>query len=200
MNQEKAFTSLHQKLTAFHPLSQKSWEAIKENLYTKNVRENEFFAREGGQVQELAFIVSGIVRMFFVDEEGNEWIKLFVLKDDFLQANINPYEKGYNVQALKDTELLCVRYTKLIQLMEVHKDIQSLSQKLTMYYVSKKQQREVDLLSKKGSERYKDFCLEYPTLENEIAHYHIASYLGMTPTQLSRIRKECKALTNVNDK
>jgi len=95
---------------------------------------------------------------------------------------------------LTDTELLCINYDKLFRLFEEYKELNELSQKMIMYYVSLKQKRELSLLSKKGLERYKDFCVEYPTLENEIAHYYIASYLGMTPTQLSRIRKEYKAI------
>jgi hypothetical protein len=51
-----------------------------------------------------------------------------------------------------------------------------------------KERREIELVLLQADERYKIFKQEYPNLENLIPQYHIASYLGVTPTQLSRIR------------
>jgi hypothetical protein len=51
-----------------------------------------------------------------------------------------------------------------------------------------KEKREIELVLLRADERYRIFKEEYPTLENLISQYHVASYLGITPTQLSRIR------------
>jgi CRP-like cAMP-binding protein len=53
-----------------------------------------------------------------------------------------------------------------------------------------KEKRESDFLRKNGTQRYMDFIIEYPLLEKRIPHYYIASYLGLTPVSLSRIRKK----------
>ena len=81
MNKEEALIALYEKLK---PLSKDCWDSMTSLLYTKTLKGNEFFCKEGGRVKELAYVASGVVRIFFIDEEGNEWIKRFVLKDDLL--------------------------------------------------------------------------------------------------------------------
>ena len=71
-----------------------------------------------------------------------------------------------------------------------HKQINVFIQKLTFEYLEQKQDREIRLLSEEAMSNYLMFRENFPDLENKIPHYHIASYLGITPTQLSRLRKK----------
>ena len=64
-----------------------------------------------------------------------------------------------------------------------------------IYYLEKnwlvaKEIREVEIVQNNAAQRYKKFLAEYPSLEERLPQYHIASHLGITPTQLSRIRKK----------
>ncbi len=106
-------------------------------------------------------------------------------------ASISPEKTAItNIQALSDVELIKIPYTKLIELSSTYPEIDAFIQRLSFNYLSQKQDREISLLSKQAKHNYKEFRIAYPDLENKISYYHIASYLGITPVQLSRLRKE----------
>ena len=77
-----------------------------------------------------------------------------------------------------------------MKLSSKYKEISLFIQKLTSSYLEQKQLREIRLLSENSLNNYLYFKEVYPDLENKIQHYNIARYLGITPTQLSRIRKK----------
>jgi hypothetical protein len=66
--------------------------------------------------------------------------------------------------------------------------LERFARKLAESYFVLKEKREIELVLLEAGERYLIFQKEFPGLENRIPQYHIASYLGITPTQLSRIR------------
>lgn len=74
--------------------------------------------------------------------------------------------------------------------MKNNQDIERLARKLAELFFVQKEQREIDIVLLDADKRYLLFQKEFPGLENMIPQYHIASYLGITPTQLSRIRKK----------
>ena len=80
--------------------------------------------------------------------------------------------------------------TELMKVSVKFKEVSSFIQKLTFEYLEQKQDREIRLLSEEAMANYLLFRKMFPKLENNIQHYHIASYLGITPTQLSRLRKK----------
>lgn len=71
---------------------------------------------------------------------------------------------------------------------EAHPMVERLNQMIAEGFFVKKEHREMSLVMNDASERYALFRQEYPDIENQVAQYHVASYLGITPTQLSRIR------------
>jgi hypothetical protein len=68
--------------------------------------------------------------------------------------------------------------------------IERLARILAEYFFVRKEKREIELVTLEAKERYAIFQKEHPKLEQRIPQYHIASYLGITPTQLSRIRSK----------
>lgn len=93
-----------------------------------------------------------------------------------------------NQQALTDCVILIGNYKKLIDLLDHHQDLERLLRKIAERYFVVKEKREVEIVLLEANKRYAIFQNEYPDLEQVIPQYHIASYLGITPTQLSRIR------------
>ena len=95
-----------------------------------------------------------------------------------------------NQQALTDCQLLICDYKKIIYLLDQHQDLERLLRKIAEHYFVDKEKREVEIVMLEAIKRYTIFQKEYPQLEQLIPQYHIASYLGISPTQLSRIRKQ----------
>jgi len=190
---DKHKIQLRTSIDRIYQLGNKCWSEIEPFVYIKELDKSEYFSREGQLTRDLGFISSGILRIFYLNDKGEEWNKNFLQKYDFVASSISPEKKSItNIQALTKTLILCIPYTELVKISNEYKEINSFKQKLTFNYLEQKQDREISLLSEEATTNYLIFKETYPGLEDEIQHFHIASYLGITPTQLSRIRKKLK--------
>ena len=176
-----------------HPLGNECWSEIEPLIYLKEFGKNEYYSKEGQFTRDLGFIVSGILRIFYLNDKGEEWNKHFLQENNFIASSISPDKKSITyIQALSNTLILSISYEKLIKIANKYQQINTFIQKLTFEYLEQKQEREIRLLSEEALNNYLIFQKDFPNLENKIPHYHIASYLGITPTQLSRLRKKIK--------
>ncbi len=174
-----------------YPISIECWNDIKQLAYLKRINSGEYFSREGEKAKGLAIIIKGIFRIYYLDDKGNEWNKHFLQTNDFIASSISLEKKSItNIQTLTDAEIIFLPLQKLLELLKKHRDLLIFIQKLTFSYLEQKQKREINLLSERALNNYLTFKKQFPDLENKIQHFHIASYLGITPTQLSRIRKK----------
>ena len=189
-------TDLHKKefrslIGEVHQLGGECWSEIEPLIYIKELDKNDYFSKEGQSTKDIGFIFNGILRIYYLNAKGEEWNKHFLQKSDFIASSISPEKKSItNIQALTKTTILCVPYSELVKLSTKYNEISSFIQKLTFSYLEQKQDREISLLSEEAMNNYLNFRTSYSGLENKIQHYHIASYLGITPTQLSRLRKK----------
>lgn len=178
------------QVNSVSPLNDSCWALLLPMVYAKRIDENVFFSKEGDYVKEIGLVYSGLLRIFYLKEDGKEWNKHFLLKKDFVASCISPDKKSVtNIQALEDSLLLCIPYIEVMKLAETFPELNVFIQNLMFSYIQQKQERELSLLTGDAQSNYESFRRRYPDLENKIKHYHIASYLGITPTQLSRIRK-----------
>ena len=161
-------------------------------LFTKKqLKKDEYFAIEGEFSSSLAFISTGIVRAFYRNNQGYEYNKTFFSKKGFIGAYsslITNQENKINLQCLTDCSFLIADFSKIKKLYDTNPKIERLARILAELYFVSKEKREIELVMMDASERYTIFQKEHPKLENRIPQYHVASYLGITPTQLSRIR------------
>ena len=174
-----------------YPISNDCWSEIKSLAYLKELNKGEYFSREGEKAKGLGLLLEGVCRIYYLDDNGNEWNKYFLQKNNFIASSISPEKHSItNIQSLNDTKIIFLSLPKLLELSKKHNDLLLFIQKLTFSYLEQKQEREINLLSETALNNYLTFKKDFPKLENEIPHFHIASYLGITPTQLSRVRKK----------
>jgi CRP-like cAMP-binding protein len=86
--------------------------------------------------------------------------------------------------------LLVATYQEITKLYDQHPQVERLARILAEQFFVRKEKREIELVTLEAKERYAIFQQEHPQLEQLIPQYHIASYLGVSPTQLSRIRAQ----------
>jgi len=162
------------------------------SLFTeKELKKNEYLAVEGEYSRKLAFITSGIMRAFYRNNEGSEYNKTFFTDSNFVgaySALVTGHKNLINIQCLTDCSILEANFNNVIKLYDSFPKVERLSRILAEQFFVRKEKREIELVMLEASERYEIFKQEHPYLENRIPQYHIASYLGITPTQLSRIR------------
>ena len=159
----------------------------------RHLKKNEYLAIAGEYSTKLAFISTGVMRAFYRNNEGNEYNKTFFTKANFVGAYsslITGQQNQINIQCLTDCTCQIANFGKMTRLYNDYPKIERLARKLAENKFAIKEKREIELVTLDASERYEIFRKEHPNLENLIPQYHIASYLGISPTQLSRIRSK----------
>lgn len=139
-------------------------------------------------------VLDGIVRSYYLDMDGNEITKNFC-KEGFwvMDEGLLGYENSICAfEVLEDATIMFMdtdKLKKLIQTNEIFKEIYITSLEGALRY---KIYRESEFLLKNATDRYLQFCKDYPELVDRVKQSHISTYLGITPESLSRIRKSLK--------
>ncbi|MBD2503088.1 Crp/Fnr family transcriptional regulator [Anabaena azotica] len=158
----------------------------------RTLNTGEFLIRAGDIPSQIGFVVSGILRLYYVNSVGTEFTKSFCLENHFVTAYsalILKQPAPFFIEALEDSSLLVADYSQYLQLCAENSCWQTINHKFVEALYIKKEKREAELLLDDATTRYKNFLLEYPDLDCRVKQYHIASYLGISPVSLSRIRK-----------
>jgi len=166
-------------------------DKLLKRLNSITVKKNEYFLRAGDVPQRIGFNVSGLMRLFYIDSNGTEFIKHFCMENTLaisFSAFLLREESKFSIQAIEDTKLLTINYETYREILDSHVCWQIVSRKLAELLYIIKEKREYELLMNSAQERYLQFLEDYPNLEERLNNYHIASYLGITPESLSRIR------------
>ncbi|RYC69727.1 MULTISPECIES: Crp/Fnr family transcriptional regulator [Spirosoma] len=182
---------LRQFINQIAPLTDSTWEVVSALFTPTTLRKNEYFALAGRVETTAAYVTQGVLRGFYRHANGLEYNKTFFVDNDFVGAYsslVTGQPNQIYIQALTDCELFSADYSALTRLYQTHPDWERFARCLAEGYFVYKEKRELELVLFKADERYVRFREEYPMLEQVVAQYHVASYLGITPTQLSRIR------------
>lgn len=156
------------------------------------LKKGEYFVEEGLHSSKVALILEGVMRTFYRTSDGVEYNKTFFMENSFvtsLASVLQRTESHLNFQALTDCRILTCDFYEIEKLYVKYRSVETLVRLVLQNdWVIKKEQRELRLVLNSAEERYLYFQEEYLGLENRIPQYHIASHLGITPIQLSRIR------------
>ncbi len=184
---------MHTALSKYARIPDDEWSRAQEKLRILKIKKNGYFIHAGDVPDKLAFIVTGIFRVFYTTESGTERILVFRGENRLLSAYSSFLENTnsrFSIQALEDSILLYVSLNDYTVLLTQHLCWQMICTKYAQQLFIEKEKRENELLSDDALARYHNFTLNYPDYEKRINQYHIASYLGITPVALSRIRNK----------
>lgn len=160
-------------------------------IKTREFDANELILSEGQTENYLSFIDSGIVRYYAVS--NNKEITFdFAFENTFYCAYDSFYSRNKTeiyIQTITDCKLYSISFDNLAMLYTKCETAKTLGRIATEYLLSKKVKRELDLLIKTPQQRYESLFTEQPKLIQLIPQKHIASYIGVVPETLSRIRK-----------
>lgn len=158
----------------------------------------EYFIREGEMPHKYGLVLSGLFRYVYISEKGNEFTKNLIPEGNFISsysAMIHRTPSHFFIEALKPAEILVFRQEQWNQLREKDRFWdQLLIQQLEKGFTTK-EKREREFLLLDAETRYRNFLREFPQAEHTVSQKIIASYLGIHPESLSRIRKKIAGLT-----
>ncbi|WBX75777.1 Crp/Fnr family transcriptional regulator [Tenacibaculum ovolyticum] len=193
MTREKYISELRLKFEGYAPISNESWLLIKSIISFKQLEKDEILLRNGQVAKNVYFICKGAMRAYVTDYEGNIYNKNIFLENDFAGSTVSYLlntPSNFTLEALEKTILISLDYKKYRQFIELNIDLKNFYiAYLENNWIIEKEQREVSLVMENATERYLKLLQKHPNIDQRIQKLHIASHLGITPTQLSRIRK-----------
>ena len=193
MQQEKTVSDIQTFFNSLSPVSNESWEQFFALFTPKILKKGDYFITSGQTAKEIGFLETGVVRAFYRNNEGTEYNKHFFVNPCFIggySSLITGTPNQINQQALTECKILTAKYADIQSLYKTCPDIERAARILAELFFVQKEQREIEIVLLDADKRYEIFQKDFPQLEQQIPQYHIASYLGITPTQLSRIRKK----------
>jgi CRP-like cAMP-binding protein len=190
---EQGFVLLHQ----FSPVQipEIEWNKSIKNLKALSIKKNEYFIKAGEIPDKLAFILKGIFRVFYLSDSGDENTLVFRDEGRPLSAYSSFLENTgsrHYFQALEDSILLYIPMKDWTELLSGHPCWQAIYARYLQLLFIEKENRETEFLSNDAETRYLTFVNKYPRIAKRVPNYHIASYLGITPEALSRLRTRSK--------
>lgn len=172
-------------------LTPQELEFMEAHCVSRGLKKKEFLLQEGEVCRFSAFVVSGCLRSYRLDDEGNEHTFKFVIKDWWITDN-ESYSNGtpaqFNIQALEESELVIVSKESFLLLLEQIPLLKPLVDRLQSNSYNASQQRIYKQISATPEERYQAFVEEYPDIFNRVPLHMVASYLGMSRETLTRVR------------
>ncbi|MFH6993495.1 Crp/Fnr family transcriptional regulator [Flavobacterium sp. FlaQc-48] len=193
IDQDQYLKDLKSKFESYAPISETSWQLIENIAAFQSIKKAEILLRNGQVAKEIYFICKGALRAFITDNEGNSYNKNIFLEGDLAGSTaslIQQIPSDFAIEGLEDSILITISYKKYRELIFQNDDLKNFYiAYLERNWVIEKEQREISIIMENATERYLDLLSKHPDISERIALLHIASHLGITPTQLSRIRK-----------
>ncbi|MGB5418800.1 Crp/Fnr family transcriptional regulator [Algibacter sp.] len=186
-------------LNSFLDVSEETYQKIEKIMTYKNLKSGDFIAKPGEISTKAYILVSGMMRAYLSSESGKEYNKNFFMPYCFagsLTALIKKQTSKLSYEALTDCVLYEADFSDIIELCKKDIQISNLySRVLEQIYISN-EERLVELITMNATERYIALQKKTPNIDELVPQYQIASYLGITPVQLSRIRNKIKSEKN----
>lgn len=180
--------ALKTQLESYAPISEATWQRLQTLCTTRTLAKGETLYATGERPTSFAFVYRGLFRVYALDADGREYNK------NFFDEGMFP---GSMAALLTETpsqfasEVLLIDFAAYRQLLFQSQDLMVFQ----IVYLEKnwllaKDAREVEIIQENATQRYQRFLTDFADMSERIPQYHIASHLGITPTQLSRIRKK----------
>lgn len=169
-------------------------QTLTENSQSKFIKKGDMLQHVGSISTELYFLMKGLLRGFLLDAKGKE------ATDCFIYAHGAPVVASIDlgapslicIEALEDSELISIPFSVVLPLIGSNLELITLYNRLLSHSLKMHWENKTALVQYTAAERYRWFLENYPRLIERVNHRYIASFLGITPVSLSRVRKRLK--------
>lgn len=186
-----ALLKLHRAIKELADIPEELIDKLYAICHEQIIKKGELFVRAGDVPMNMGFNLEGLFRLYYLDEEGNDFTKAFSEPGRFLvsySAIVQKRPSYFNIEALQDSRILRFDYWTFDRMIQEDIRWYPFVYKLLESVYIMKELREKSFLLDDAAKRYQEFKERYSEVENQIKLYHVASFLGITPEALSRIR------------
>ena len=159
----------------------------------KKLRRRQFLLQEGDIWRFNAFVCSGFVRTYSIDDKGTEHIMNFSPENYWTgdrESLTNETPSKFNIEALENAEILLIKKEDFEMLCKKIPLLNNLVNNILHKSFITSQSRIHSNISLSSEEKYNNFVSKFPTIANRVPQHMIASYIGISPETLSRIRSQ----------
>jgi CRP-like cAMP-binding protein len=173
------------------PVSKEDKQIYQEYFSVKHYKKGEFFLQEGQVCKYMGVIESGLMR-YYINQDGKERIFSFINENKFIsnyESFVTQSPSTRIIQALEDTTVHVATFDDFEYIYEHTKSGERIGRLVLGRVFIKLEKELTSFYTDTPEQRYQKFIEEYPDLQQRISQYHIASFVGVKPPSLSRIRK-----------
>ena len=186
------FSEIDQHISRCAAVSADELSIFNSRLKPLFVKKKTLLLRQGEVCRFEAYIVKGCVKKYYIDENGDQVILQFAVEDWWI-SDIGSFSEqrpsNLFIEAFEDTELLTIDFDSKQKLFTEIPNLERVFRIMVQRAYSVLESRFYATVSHSAESRYLEFLSKYPTIPQRVPQQQIASYLGITPESLSRIKK-----------
>ena len=193
MDEQEAYQKLYNYTSQRVAIQPADWELMKQYYHLRKVSKKDFFLQEGSTNFNQGFVADGTLRVYYTDSKGNEHVLYFAFADWWV-GDLSAFHfddaATLNVQALEESYILEISKEDLEYLFDQIPALERLFRVMAQRTLAVLQKRFLMTVSAHAEERYQELLQRHPGIEQIVAQHQIASYLGILPESLSRMKKK----------
>ncbi|NUY81790.1 Crp/Fnr family transcriptional regulator [Flavobacterium sp. MAH-1] len=185
-------TALHNNLSRYVSFTDDELKVLDALIKPQFIPKRTTMLRSGEKCNFEAYVVKGCVRKYYIDADGNELILQFGVEDHWVgDISFNAYDDQPSrvfIETMEDSEFLMFDPESKEELFARVPKFERAFRILVQRHLASTQNRLFDSVSKNATDKYLEFLRLYPTIPQRVAQHYIASYLGISPEFLSKVR------------
>ena len=184
---------LYTYLSERMPLTREQFDEVQDLFIPKKLSRNEILLREGEVAKYGCFVTKGFLRSYVVDNKGKEHVVQFAPENWWLsdlESLVHKKPTLYFMDAIEPSEVLLIDVPSFQKLLATLPGLAESFQSGQQKHNAAKDKRIISSLTSDAEARYHQFLETYPTIAQRVPQHMLASYLGISPETLSRVRKK----------
>ena len=186
-------TNFHKYFQSLTGLSASQMEELTANILIRKVKKGDYLLKSGEICQHTFFVEEGLLRMYSINDDGKESIIQFAPENWMMSDRGSVYfnePSAYFIDAIEDTRVVLIDSDFIQKVSTISADFRVNNERILQNHVRHLQNRINLLIGAHSETRYLDFIKLYPDLLLRVPQWMVASYLGITPESLSRVRRD----------
>lgn len=185
-------SALHQNLSRYVSFTNEELHILDSLVKHQFIPKKTTMLRAGEKCNFEAYVIKGCIRKYYIDEEGNELVLQFGVENHWVgDISFDAYDDQPSrvfIETLEDSDFLIFDHESKEQLFARVPKFERAFRILVQRHLAATQNRLFDSVSKNATEKYLEFLRLYPSIPQRVAQHYIASYLGISPEFLSKVR------------
>lgn len=186
-------TELKANFSKFGNIEEEAWKELIGNIEIINVKKGNKIIEEGKYTYHSYYLQKGTLIGYYTDPKGKEYVKSIFFSGDFPSAQASLIEGSpsrLTIEAVENCTLYRIVYNKFKKLIDEYGSFRKFYVNyLEQKWIIEREKKELSVIFENAQNRYLLFLKEYPGIDKKLKQKHIAAHLGITPTQLCRIKQ-----------